>query len=87
LIRKIQIEKLNTELDYLKAQINPHFLFNSINTIYFQIDKQNTTARETLLTFPKCCVTSCTNATGRNSGGERSELLKKLCRPAAGAQG
>ena len=51
LIRKIQIEKLNTELDYLKAQINPHFLFNSINTIYFQIDKQNTTARETLLTF------------------------------------
>ena len=51
LIRKIQIEKLNTELDYLKAQINPHFLFNSINTIYFQIDKLNTTARETVLTF------------------------------------
>jgi len=50
-LRKIQIEKLNTELDYLKAQINPHFLFNSINTIYFQIDRQNTTARETLLTF------------------------------------
>ena len=51
LIRTIQIEKLNTELDYLKAQINPHFLFNSINTIYFQIDKQNTIARETLLTL------------------------------------
>jgi two-component system, LytTR family, sensor kinase len=50
-IRKIEIEKLNTELDYLKAQINPHFLFNSINTIYFQIDKQNTTARETLSSF------------------------------------
>jgi two-component system LytT family sensor kinase len=47
-IRKIEIEKLNTELDYLKAQINPHFLFNSINTIYFQIDKHNKTARETL---------------------------------------
>ncbi len=51
LIRKIEIEKLNAELDYLKAQINPHFLFNSINTIYFQIEKQNTSARETLLTF------------------------------------
>lgn len=50
-IRKIEIEKLNTELDYLKAQINPHFLFNSINTIYFQIDKQNSTARETLSAF------------------------------------
>ena len=51
LIRKIEIEKLNSELDYLKSQINPHFLFNSINTIYFQIDKQNTGARDTLLTF------------------------------------
>jgi two-component system LytT family sensor kinase len=51
LIRKIEIEKLNTELEYLKAQINPHFLFNSINTIYFQIDKRNQTARDTLAAF------------------------------------
>lgn len=51
LIRKIEVEKLNTELDYLKAQINPHFLFNSINTIYFQIDKKNTVARDTLSAF------------------------------------
>ncbi|MFZ6010599.1 MAG: sensor histidine kinase [Bacteroidota bacterium] len=51
MIRKIEIEKLNTELEYLKSQINPHFLFNSINTIYFQIDKKNTTARETLSAF------------------------------------
>jgi two-component system LytT family sensor kinase len=50
-IRKIELEKVNTELEYLKAQINPHFLFNSINTIYFQIDKQNTSARETLSKF------------------------------------
>lgn len=51
LIRKIEVEKLNTELEYLRAQINPHFLFNSINTIYFQIDKQNHAARETLGKF------------------------------------
>jgi LytS/YehU family sensor histidine kinase len=51
LIRKIEVEKLNTELEYLKAQLNPHFLFNSINTIFFQIDKQNITARETLSKF------------------------------------
>jgi hypothetical protein len=50
-IRQIEMEKLNTELEYLRAQINPHFLFNSINTIYFQIDKQNTVARETLEKF------------------------------------
>ncbi|MBN8578720.1 MAG: histidine kinase [Cytophagales bacterium] len=50
-MRQIEMEKLNTELEYLRAQINPHFLFNSINTIYFQIDKQNTHARETLEKF------------------------------------
>jgi two-component system LytT family sensor kinase len=50
-IQQIEMEKLNTELEYLKSQINPHFVFNSINTIYFQIDKQNVTARETLSRF------------------------------------
>jgi two-component system LytT family sensor kinase len=51
LIRKMEIEKLSTELEYLKAQINPHFVFNSINTIYFQIDKHNALARESLSAF------------------------------------
>jgi len=51
LIRQMEIEKLSSELEYLKAQINPHFVFNSINTIYFQIDKQNTRARESLSAF------------------------------------
>lgn len=44
-------EKAETELNFLKSQINPHFLFNSLNTIYFLIDKQNAEARQTLLQF------------------------------------
>lgn len=51
LLQRIQLEKLNTELEYLKAQMNPHFLFNSLNTIFFQIDKHNQDARETLGKF------------------------------------
>jgi sensor histidine kinase YesM len=51
LLQKIQVENLETELRYLKAQMNPHFLFNSLNTIYFQIDKNNTEARTSLHKF------------------------------------
>ena len=44
-------EKAEAELNFLKAQINPHFLFNSLNAVYFLIDKQNAQAREALHKF------------------------------------
>lgn len=51
MMKKLEKEKITTELEFLKAQINPHFLFNSLNNILFQIDKTNTGARDTLLKF------------------------------------
>jgi sensor histidine kinase YesM len=44
-------EKAETELAFLKSQINPHFLFNSLNSVYFLIDKNNAEARQALHTF------------------------------------
>ena len=50
-LTEIAQEKAQTELKFLRSQINPHFLFNSLNSIYFLIDKNNTEARKTLLQF------------------------------------
>jgi two-component system, LytTR family, sensor kinase len=47
----LEKERIRNELDYLKAQINPHALFNSLNTIYGHIDKGNQVARNILLQF------------------------------------
>jgi len=50
-VDEVEKQKERAELDFLNAQFNPHFLFNSINSIYGNIDKHNTTARNMLLTF------------------------------------
>jgi two-component system, LytTR family, sensor kinase len=50
-IDSIEKEKTRNELDFLRAQFNPHFLFNSINSIYGHIDRRNVKARTMLLSF------------------------------------
>lgn len=47
----LEKENLETELQYLKAQINPHFLFNTINSIYVLIHKNPDLASESLASF------------------------------------
>jgi len=44
-------DKAEAELSFLKSQINPHFLFNSLNSVYFLIDKENAEARRALHKF------------------------------------
>lgn len=44
-------EKAEAELNFLKSQINPHFLFNSLNAVFFLIHKENTMARAALHKF------------------------------------
>ncbi|WP_316749645.1 histidine kinase [Pedobacter gandavensis] len=44
-----ETEKANAELSFLKAQINPHFLFNTLNNIYTLCITGNEKASESIL--------------------------------------
>lgn len=46
-------EKLESELKFLKAQINPHFLFNTLNNIYALARKQSTNTADAVLKLSK----------------------------------
>jgi two-component system LytT family sensor kinase len=50
-LQHIEVDQLKTELKYLRSQLNPHFLFNGLNTIYGNIDIRDQVARDTLVQF------------------------------------
>ena len=47
----LEKEKLETELKFLRNQFNPHFLFNTINSIFFLIHKNPDRASDSLAKF------------------------------------
>lgn len=48
---KIRNDQLDTELKFLKSQYHPHFLFNALNTIYFQMDENVDAAKKSVERF------------------------------------
>lgn len=51
--QQLQIEKQQAELNYLKSQTNPHFLFNTLNNIYSLTRKKSDQAPETVMRLSK----------------------------------
>jgi len=48
-LEKVNNERIEIELKFLKSQINPHVLFNSLNTIYAQALKESDTIADMIL--------------------------------------
>jgi two-component system, LytTR family, sensor kinase len=51
--QQLQIEKQKAELNYLKSQTNPHFLFNTLNNIYSLSRDKSELAPESILRLSK----------------------------------
>lgn len=49
LLQKIQEEQKTAELNLLRAQVNPHFLFNTLNNLYALVLEKSAKAPETVL--------------------------------------
>lgn len=47
-LEKVKVNQLETELKFLKSQYHPHFLFNALNTIYFQVEEDNREAKQSI---------------------------------------
>src|SRR3984957_2647361 len=51
--QQLKIEKQTAELNYLKSQTNPHFLFNTLNNIYSLARDKSDLAPESILRLSK----------------------------------
>ena len=59
----LERENLDLEVNFLKAQINPHFLSNTLNNLYTMVVKQDEHAPAIVSTLSTSCTTRCTNPT------------------------
>ncbi len=69
--KKLIQEKLELEMKHLKAQLNPHFLFNTLNSIYSLARKQSNQTAVSLLKLSKILRYMLYEA------GHKQVLLKK----------
>jgi hypothetical protein len=52
-LEKLERENLEQQLEYLKYQINPHFLMNTLNNIHALVDIDSEQAKETIVELSK----------------------------------
>ncbi len=61
--QSIEVERKRAELALYKAQINPHFLFNTLNTLYGLIISKSQQAEDAFIQFSNLMKYMCTYST------------------------
>jgi two-component system LytT family sensor kinase len=77
-LRSAEIQALvsGAELRALQAQINPHFFFNSLNTLYGVIGRENAAARRLVLNLAELFRISFAAKSGMNSLAEEIRIVR-----------
>lgn len=75
-IREIERNKHLLELDFLQAQINPHFIYNTLSSIRFYVEMgKNEEAEEMLIDFSKILRKTLSRSEKFISLGEETETI------------
>lgn len=69
--KQLQIEKQQAELNYLKSQTNPHFLFNTLNNIYALAREKSDKAPQSILQLSKILRFMLYETSGKYIGVEQ----------------
>ncbi len=69
--QQLLIEKQQAELNYLKSQTNPHFLFNTLNNIYSLASDKSDLAPESILRLSKILRFMLYETSGKQIGIEQ----------------
>ena len=77
-LETLRNDRLQTELKFLRAQYHPHFLFNALNTIYFQIDEDNPAPRHTIETLAELLRYQLYNESGKVSLATETHHLQQF---------
>jgi len=79
--RKAELKSLQYELDYLQAQINPHFIHNTLNAIGYQAEKAgNKVIYDSLKSFNLLLRAAISGTDAMVSIKEEIELVKNFIR-------
>lgn len=77
-LERMQNDHLQTELKFLKAQYHPHFLFNALNTVYFQMDESVPDAKKSIEKFSELLRYQLYDQQQTVSVGQELEYLKNF---------
>ena len=77
-LERLQNDQLQTELKFLKAQYHPHFLFNALNTVYFQMDESVPDAKKSIEKFSELLRYQLYDQQQTVSVGQELEYLKNF---------